>query len=129
MTTKQELFIVEYLKDFNATQAAIRAGYSENTAYSIGQENLNKPEIKEAIENKINEVLGDKNKYLARLIRYWAKVMDSTASKDSDRLKASELLGKYAGAFVEKVQISDSNGEPIQIGITFKHAKEDKGND
>jgi len=45
LTPKQRLFVAEYLKDFNATQAAMRAGYSKKTAYSIGQENLKKPEI------------------------------------------------------------------------------------
>lgn len=51
LTPKQTAFVEEYLKDLNATQAAIRAGYSEKTAYSIGQENLKKPEIAEAIVN------------------------------------------------------------------------------
>lgn len=50
MTPKQQRFVEEYLVDLNATEAAKRAGYSERTAYSIGQENLNKPEIAEAIE-------------------------------------------------------------------------------
>lgn len=49
LTDKQELFCREYLKDLNATQAAIRAEYSEKTAYSIGQENLTKPEIQSRI--------------------------------------------------------------------------------
>ena len=47
MTEKQKLFCEEYLIDLNATQAALRAGYSEKTAYSIGNENLKKPEIQE----------------------------------------------------------------------------------
>lgn len=50
LTPKQQRFVDEYLIDLNATQAAIRAGYSERTAYSIGDENLKKPEIKKAIE-------------------------------------------------------------------------------
>lgn len=50
MTKKQKRFIEEYLIDLNATQAAIRAGYSPDTAYSIGNENLNKPEIKKHID-------------------------------------------------------------------------------
>lgn len=50
LTPKQAQFVNEYLLDLNATQAAIRAGYSEKTAYSIGIENLNKPVIKNAIE-------------------------------------------------------------------------------
>lgn len=52
LSAKQKKFIVEYLKDNNATQAAIRAGYSEKTAYSIGQENLRKPEIAQEIAQK-----------------------------------------------------------------------------
>ncbi|MCH7333470.1 terminase small subunit [Acinetobacter modestus] len=47
---KQQRFVDEYLVDRNATQAAIRAGYSAKTAYSIGEENLRKPEVKKAIE-------------------------------------------------------------------------------
>lgn len=49
MTTKQKLFCEEYLIDLNATQAAIRAGYSPETAGAIGAENLKKPQIQKAI--------------------------------------------------------------------------------
>lgn len=50
LTAKQQRFVEEYLVDLNATQAAIRAGYSKRTAYSVGNENLNKPEIAAAIQ-------------------------------------------------------------------------------
>jgi phage terminase small subunit len=50
LTPKQRAFVREYLIDLNATQAAIRAGYSEKTAYSIGEENLKKPDVAAAIE-------------------------------------------------------------------------------
>lgn len=55
MTKKQKRFIEEYLVDLNATQAAIRAGYSPDTAGSIGSENLKKPEIRARIEKAIAE--------------------------------------------------------------------------
>lgn len=55
MTPKQKLFCDEYLIDLNATQAAIRAGYSEKTARVIGQENLLKPAIKEYIDKRMAE--------------------------------------------------------------------------
>ena len=48
-TARQALFVAEYLVDLNATQAAIRAGYSERTAEKIGYENLHKPEIAAAL--------------------------------------------------------------------------------
>jgi len=50
LTPKQQRFVEQYLIDFNATQAAIRAGYSQKTAGAIGHENLNKPEIQAAIQ-------------------------------------------------------------------------------
>lgn len=49
LTDKQRRFVDEYLIDLNATQAAIRAGYSEKTAYRTGADNLRKPQIAEAV--------------------------------------------------------------------------------
>lgn len=54
LTAKQQKFVSEYIVSFNATQAAINAGYSEKTAYSIGHENLSKPEIANAIRGYLN---------------------------------------------------------------------------
>lgn len=56
LTNKQRVFIDEYVKCFNASEAARRAGYSEKTAGSIGSENLKKPEIQEAIQERLAEV-------------------------------------------------------------------------
>lgn len=70
MRAKQKMFIIEYLKDFNATQAAIRAGYSPKTAYSIGQENLKKPEIKAKIEKLIEERCMTSDEVLLRLAEH-----------------------------------------------------------
>lgn len=55
MNAKQEAFVREYLIDLNATQAAIRAGYSKKTARAIGAENLTKPYIKTAINREIDK--------------------------------------------------------------------------
>ena len=55
LTDKQARFVNEYLIDLNATQAAIRAGYSKKTSYSIGQENLNKPEIQGAVQEAMEK--------------------------------------------------------------------------
>jgi len=52
LTDLQKRFVDEYLVDLNATQAAIRAGYSEKTAGSIGSENLKKPEIAARIKKR-----------------------------------------------------------------------------
>lgn len=55
MTKKQKLFVEEYLIDLNATQAAIRAGYSPDTAKEIGCENLTKPNIRACIDREMAE--------------------------------------------------------------------------
>lgn len=56
LTKKQQLFIDYYLRSFNASEAARKAGYSEKTAYAMGWENLRKPEIKAAINARLDEV-------------------------------------------------------------------------
>lgn len=57
LSDKQKRFVHEYLVDSNATQAAIRAGYSKKTAYTIGAENLRKPQIAQAIAELTRPVL------------------------------------------------------------------------
>jgi phage terminase small subunit len=56
LTQKERLFVVEYLKDLNASQAAIRAGYSKKTARYIGYENLTKPHIQKALFEARNSI-------------------------------------------------------------------------
>ena len=70
LTGKQQIFIDEYLKTYNATQAALVAGYSEKTAYSQGWENLRKPEIAEIIGQRITESAMGANEVLARLASF-----------------------------------------------------------
>ncbi len=71
LTTKQKVFVEEYLVDLNATQAAIRAGYSKKTAKEIGHENLTKPHIAEYVmqakQNRSKETNIDATYVLRRL--------------------------------------------------------------
>lgn len=76
LTAKQKRFCDEYLIDLNATQAAIRAGYSEKTANRIGTENLSKPVIREYIDKRLaekeNELIATQDevmKYLTSVMR------------------------------------------------------------
>jgi phage terminase small subunit len=61
MTDKQTIFIERYLMHFNASRAALEAGYSEDTAYSIGSENLKKPEIRQAIDSRLIAIFQETN--------------------------------------------------------------------
>ena len=67
LTNKQRRFIEEYLRCFNATQAAIKAGYSQRTAGSIGSENLTKPEIKAEVDRHLAELKMSADEVLTRL--------------------------------------------------------------
>ena len=71
LTAKQKRFCDEYLIDLNATQAAIRAGYSRKTARAIANENFTKPDIKEYIEKRMaekeKELIADQNEVMKYL--------------------------------------------------------------
>lgn len=101
LTPRQRKFVDLY--EGNATKAAIQAGYSKKTAYSIGQENLKKPEIIKALQERAKKetapLVGDRQ---ARQ-QFWTKVFRDEAVEMKDRLKASELLGRSEGDFVEKI--------------------------
>lgn len=106
LTDKQRRFVDEYLIDLNATQAAIRAGYSRKTAYSIGQENLTKPEIQEAIQVENDKRSGRTQITQDYVLQKLKEIADKPASdsqysdlKYSSKLKALELLGKHLGTF------------------------------
>ena len=108
MTHRQELFIQEYLVSLNATQAAIKAGYSPKTAYSIGQRLLKNVEVLQAINKVMNERKSTLIATREQRQEFWTSVMLDTDTAMKDRLKASELLGKSEGDFTDKVQANIS---------------------
>ena len=69
-TGKQRRFIEEYCVDYNATRAAVRAGYSENSAAEIGHENLRKPQIRGQIRERLNELTMSSAEAAMRLTRW-----------------------------------------------------------
>ena len=114
LTKKQEMFCKEYLVDKNATKAAKRAGYSKKTAYSIANELLKKPEIKQFIDDKLTakskklEITAD---YVLGNIK---KIGESCIkrNKEANALKAQELLGRWLRLF------EDDEGRDPLINVT-----------
>ena len=125
MTEKQKLFCEEYLIDLNATQAALRAGYSEKTAYSIGNENLKKPEIQEYIQKRLKEkedaLIAKQDEVLKTLTAVMRRekpetvVVTCKARKSHYVNKAAEMLGKYYALFTEKLNVDGDMDYSIKI--------------
>lgn len=139
LTAKQRRFVQEYLIDLNATQAAIRAGYSKNSARQVGTENLSKPSIKQAIEERLKQIDEEKTADAKEIREFWTRVMrgeekDTVLRYDNeghqveaeinvsmkDRIRASELMGKSFAMFTDKV---DSN---IDMDLHIEVDYEDK---
>ena len=129
LSDKQQRFCDEYLLDLNATQAAIRAGYSEKTAKQIGSENLSKPDVNAYLLERMKEreqrtqitqdmVLRDINTIKADAMSKMAD-RDGNVSMNSHQaaLKACELLGKHLGMFKDKVELTGADGGPLNLSL------------
>ncbi|SDD05915.1 terminase small subunit [Peptococcus niger] len=134
---KQKRFITEYPKDMNATQAAIRAGYSPKTAYSQGQRLLKKAEIKKAIEDLIRSIRRDNIADIEEVLEFYSLAVRGQVDEEvvvvegrgdgfskarvirkqisaKDRIKAAEQLQKRyeaAGIDIEVEDLSDIEGD------------------
>lgn len=109
LTRKQERFCREYLIDHNATQAAIRTGYSADSARQIGSENLSKLNISKRIE-QLEQKLGEAvNITRAEIRRDLQSIIDNPDATFSVRLRAIELKGKMIGAFAGKDEGADDD--------------------
>lgn len=107
LTMKQKLFINEYLSNgFNATQAAISAGYSEKTARVIGQENLCKPYIKEEIERIFNQKMDALSKKSDDIFKAIFSVIEDEESSADNKMDALKMLSKFAGFYEENGESS-----------------------
>ena len=119
LTPKQQRFVDEYLIDLNATQAAIRAGYSEKTAYSIGDENLKKPDIKKAIEQAQQErqkrTLVTQDDVIRGLLT--EAEWQGEGSSHSARVSAWAHLGKHLNMFTDKIEHSGDPNNPINMSL------------
>lgn len=143
LTDKQTAFVREYLIDLNATQAAIRAGYSERTASRIGPQLLGKTCVREAIEKaqakRAQRVEVTQDYVLSNLVEVVERTMQRAPvlgkgeqvtdeegravwtfdAKNANR--ALELLGKHLGIFTDKIraEVSGPDGGPVQSSMTL----------
>ena len=122
LTEKQERFIDYYIETGNATEAAKKAGYSENTAKQIGCENLAKLDsyIKKRLDEKKDARIADADevlRYLSKVMRGEEKDQFGLDASLKDRNKAAELLGKRYALFTEKKEVTGADGEKFEVNI------------
>ncbi len=142
MTDKQNIFVQEYLKDCNATQAAIRAGYSQKTAYSIGQRLLRNVEVSQAINSAMSErqertalnadyVLHSLHEIAQRCMQKSPVMVKGEQAIDDEgrhlwtfdaknAIRALELLGKHMGMFSDKNREQEETPEEVKMQIAIR---------
>lgn len=135
LTPKQERFVKEYLIDLNATQAAIRAGYSEKTAYSIGHENLSKPEIQAALADARKQLAENSGISPERVLKEFGRLafLDIRKAFDSDgnliplHQLDDDTAAAISGLEVERrVSSGDEEGQSLVESKTHKIKLSDK---
>lgn len=131
LTQKQQRFVDEYIISGNATQAAIKAGYSKKTAQQMGAENLTKPVVKAAIDERNAQIESHKIATMTDVMEYLTSVMmgketEAVATAKGvyndvpvgakDRIKAAELIGKRHGAWTDRKEVSGNLDIDIDVG-------------
>ena len=110
LTIKQEKFVNGYLEEGNGTKAAILAGYSPKTAYSIASENLRKPEIEQAIEQKKAELSQKVDWTMERSAREAeAEFQRLRQERPDTAYKYKENLDKLHGLLVDRSQVETTD--------------------
>lgn len=122
LSPKQKRFCEEYIKDSNATQACIRAGYSKRTAHSQGPRLLEKVGVSDYLS-----ILSEPNKKKAQLTQ--AQHLDKLeelrdmaveAGNVQAAIRAEELRGKCTGQYIERKADVDTDGNDVPREISVK---------
>jgi len=134
LTGKQQAFVDEYLKTRNATKAALAAGYSPKTAYSIGSENLTKPEISEAIRQRTTESAMSADEVASLLaeqargdmsdfVRFYPgsklPVLDLSKANENGKMRLVKKLKFLPDGGVE-FELYDAQAALVQLGKVHK---------
>lgn len=121
LTRKQQAFVLEYVKDHNATQAAIRAGYSKRWASELGYKLVRKSTVLDSIKALQDEIEQQlrfqfvKDALKARAVL--REILDNPSSSDRDKITAArDLLDRAGFKPIDKKELRGSGeGSPIRI--------------
>ena len=129
LSAKQQAFVEHYLQCWNASEAARRAGYSEKTAGAIGHENLKKPEIEAAINERVKELKMDTDEILVGLAEHARGTMEDFLNPTLETLDLARaeragklhLVRKFSHTVSEKsehiaIELYDAQAALVQLG-------------
>ena len=124
LNARQKSFCEFYVASGNATDAAIKAGYKEKNARFIGSENLTKANIKKYIEELQEKAKGNRIMTAIERREFLTSMIKDGAVKDTDRLKALDILNKMDGEYTQKVEVNGNiNSNPFS-NLTTDELKE-----
>ena len=124
LNARQKSFCEYYVASGNATDAAIKAGYKEKNARFIGSENLTKANIKKYIEELQEKAKGNRIMTAIERREFLTSMIKDGAVKDTDRLKALDILNKMDGEYTQKVEVNGNiNSNPFS-NLTTDELKE-----
>ncbi len=107
LTPKQKAFCEFYVGSGNASEAARLAGYSAKSAYAIGEQNLRKHEVVEYIKSLTKAMSDERIATATERQRFWTAIMRGQLPEvESLQLKASEILARAQGDFIQKVEVT-----------------------
>lgn len=126
LTEKQKAFADYYIESLNATESAIKAGYSEKTASEMGYENLNKPHIKNYIDERLGEASSSRIATIKEIMEFHTKVMNNEY-KELGYNKPLYVKDRQvsAEALIKRLELMESKGDNNKaITINIKKAGE-----
>lgn len=126
LNEKQRRFCEFYAETVNGAEAARKAGYSEKTARQIANELLTKPDILQYIRKLQDELAEPRIAGVSEIKAYWSDTMRNEDLKPKDRLKASELLAKSAGAFIDPKEKTPGEADGGEVCIYMPYTDRDE---
>ena len=117
LTPKQQAFADYYIQTGNATEAARMAGYKGKNLNKVASENLTKLDIKQYIAEKQKVLEGYRMANMEEVREFWTETMRNSENHMRDRLKASEMIARTSGAFLDKVEVKATGEQTITVTI------------
>lgn len=111
LTPKQQAFADMYVTTGNATESYMKAYKCKNikTAEANSSRTLRIAKVKKYIEEKNKHIQSDRIADMTEVKEYWSNTMRDKENDHKDRLKASELIAKTNGAFLDKVEVTEKH--------------------